>query len=623
MTTDAPAERMKARFGEDLWLREVRGVCPGIVRAVQILSIGKEEIAGDEVLIEEVAYPSVEMRGAELKSFSLKAGLFSPFEHVSTPPPKYYYVDQEAPVAWFVNSVPPVSLAMVLDKIEESWPSHYTWNRMAYVRDWIGALRGGLGELKRGRRKPLRALTTAVNTVRESLPGRIGPLQRMQLAALLVDNVRGKHDAGIYHNNIIAETIFFPNPLSPRLLSNYAGVDPAMMSEHVPEIIRNRPRETTFGPQSQDTYALALLTYRIIVGQKLDGKRFEMDPPLDLEPALPAFLTTRVRGVFSFIDKPRELLRETWRHVLLARNAFNASLDESNWRNFRKLNRASGSVLRSIPYLRRLADMWAPTGVATVLRCILDGTTNDKFFGPRSSLNRSATRPKNVDCTYLRLALPRSPLRPGSRPARLIQDVIDRAAQRPTEIIDEDFTTAWLSRRPRMRAVGRWALTAALLLLVYLFTNTHYRASVSRQPPGQNAAATQQLSPAHSTQPPATSPPNTCRARIVPVTGVENAYRVTDLTDRCAFGDIRFRNPHGGFQTLRSLAGSRTRFYVRKDTREGYGAITAVRLCLERDGICEWERFYEVGAQGGFGDPVSVVDGDLFAFSRTPLTKVR
>lgn len=619
--TDTPlADRLEARFGEALSLRDVRAICPGMVRATQVLSIGKEEIASDEVLIEEVTYPSVEMRGAELKSFSLKAGLFSPFEHLSTPPPKYYYVDDQAPVAWFVSSVPPVSLAVVLEEIEQTYPSHYTWDRMAYVRDWMGAVRGGLRVLTQHRRQPYEALSRAVNQVHRSFPRRIGPLQRMQLAALLVDSVRGKHESGIYHNNITADTVFFAHPLSARFLSNYAGVAPGVMNEHVPEVIRKRPRESTFGPQSQDTYALALLVYRIIVGEKLDGKRFELDPAVDLEPVLPPLLTSRIQGKLAFVNGSLELLAETWRHIVRTRNAFRAALDESNWRNFRKLNRASGSVLRSLPYLRRLADMWAPTGIATVLRSILDSQANQKFFGPGSPMNRSTTRPKNVDCTYLRLALPRSPLRPESQPARLIQEVLDRAAQRPKEILDEDFATVWLARRPHLLAWGRYGLIGAMLVLVCLATNTHYRAWASQREIVKGVVREKDEPDTEQDQRPHEP---ACSAELVPVEEAKQAYRIEGLTNDCSFGDIRFRSPEGTLHTLRSLAGNSTRFYLRKDTREGYGKIIAVRLCLERDETCEWERFYEAGATGGFGKQVSVANGDLVAFSRTPLTNVR
>ena len=423
--SDASVMHVTERFSEPLSLEKVFGVCPGFVRATQLLRIGREVIASDEVLIEEVVYPSLEKMSAELKSFSLKAGLTSSFEHMSAPPPKYAYTDTKQLLTWFITPVPPVTLAMLLAEIRNLFPPHYTWDRMAFIRDTLAAVRASFRLSFRVRKNPLIALKDSFTTSHRSLPQRLTPRERLALIALLVDIVRKKHAAGIFHNNIIPHTVFFSQATIPRFLNNYSGIEPAVMAQYIPPAIAHRDAALSFGAQSQDTYSVALAAYELITGEPLNGPAFELDKAVPFNRSAPAILKKHFGGVLSFINPSVDFIRTLWCTAFRLYDEFTATLDESNWPRFRKLNAATGSFARSIPYVRKFVNIWFPTKTAWALRIILDLRTNESIFAPTGKFNKSLKVKRNADCSFLAHALPKKAFSGKSRMARMIQKIID------------------------------------------------------------------------------------------------------------------------------------------------------------------------------------------------------
>ena len=422
---DDSVMQVKTRFSEPLSLENVSGVCPGFVRATQLLRIGREVIASDEVLVEEVVYPSLEKMNAELKSLSLKAGLMSSFEHMSAPPPKYAYTDTKQLLTWFITPVPSVTLAMLLAQIRALFPSHYTWDRMVFIRDTLAAVRASFRLSFRVRRNPFIALKDAFTTAHRSLPQRLTPRERLALAALLADIVRKKHAAGIFHNNITPHTVFFSQATTPRFLNNYSGLEPAIMAQYIPLAIRHRDAALSFGAQSQDTYSVALAAYELITGEPLNGPAFELDMAVPFNRPVPAILKKHFAGVLSFINPGVDLIRKLWCAAFRLYDEFIATLNESNWPRFRMLNAATGSFARSIPYARKFVNIWFPTKTAWALRIILDLRTNESIFAPAGKFNKLVKEKRNADCSFLAHAFPKKAFSGKSRLARMIQEIID------------------------------------------------------------------------------------------------------------------------------------------------------------------------------------------------------
>jgi hypothetical protein len=429
MMFDSSLLHVKTGFSEPLSLQRPRQVCPGMVRATQLLKLGAEVIATDEVLFEEVAYPTIEKLQAEVASFGLKAGLFSSFSNESTPPPKYIYTDEKLLLAWFVTPVPVVTLGAVLDELDKSFPPRYTWNRAAFLRDTLRVVSSCVRRSWRGKRRPLRALRETWAAVREQRPRRLPSRQRLQLAAMLVEAVRKKHLSGIYQNNIVPQTVFFTHATSPRFLDNYSGLIALAVEEQVPQALLSRDAAAGFGVHFQDTYGLALISYRIITGQQLPGRDFVLDPQVETRRRPPwpqagsARLPSFLKKLLGYAARAKEALGRV-------SDAWNAMLDESTYVRFRTLNRAGGSALRSIPYVRKFINIVFPTKAAWALRLILDRPTNESVFGPATGVLLPAATRKNADCSLLRKALASRPLAASSLLGRCIQQIIDAETAR-------------------------------------------------------------------------------------------------------------------------------------------------------------------------------------------------
>jgi hypothetical protein len=678
MAATVDLSRMRAALESRYKLRDFRPVCPGMARATQQLGVGDEVICTDEVLVEEVTYRIPDEMAVETSSMTLKMGMLSPFTRYSTYPPKYYHVDEASATAWFITSVPQVSLAMVLDELRHRYPAHYTWNRIAYVRDILRALRAALREAWAARRAPGRALSVLAETLEERLPRRITPAERLQFAAALVDAVRPRHAAGIYHNNISPHTIFFTDGASPRLLCNYGGMVPPVMDGYIPDAIRHRHRDDTFGEQSMDTYALALLAYEIITGKSLSGPQFSLDEYRAI--TAPLWLQRRRTGWLAFVNVGLDLAQEGWLALARLVDGVSALFDTARHARFRMLARASGSIVRGLPFVRNVLDLWFPTEIAFALRVVLDKTYNERLCGPRSRLNRSSRRKRNVNTAYLRAALPAQTLRRDSRLAQLIQQVIDRATERVDHAEEERAPYRRLELRFGRPYLLRYALTTAMLVLVCIGTANHQarnplqspssRPAASEplamglpspawpppasgtlapaQPPGQPAAAPEPLPVARPGQkplrkeikrrlmqpavpvgapPPVAAPAQPargCRAFLAPNKKYRDVYRVTDLGPECGLGDITIHTPPDHEAPFATLGDAYVRFYVTRRAANGYGPIIAVQQCRsENADECDMGKLYQVVRIGELGDEVVLSDGDVVGFSKLHLITFR
>lgn len=594
-------ERLMASADSRLVLEDIRDICTGMTRATQKLAMGDDLVCTDEVLIEEVTYPLADEMAAETNSMSIKIGMLSPFTRSSVYPPKYFFCDKST--AWFVSSVPPVSLAMVLAEIAKRFPAHYTYDRLAYVRDMLQAVTGAARCAWAMRRRPVKALQAGVATFMDAAPRRLRPAERMQMAALLVDAVRPKHATAIYHNNITPHTVFFADGLTPKVLCNYAGVVPPLMQKYIPERILNRSRTESFGEQSVDTYSLALIAYELITGERLEGPAFTVDDHPVLE--VPAHLRRRLAGGMAWLNVFFEAAREAYAVWWRVTQAWQATLDERRYPNFRKLTRATGSVIRSIPVLRNVLDIWLPTETALVLRSILDDYTNTRVFGMQSRLNRLAITKRNANCAYLRAALPASLPRRRSRVAQFVQEVIDSVQERPV-LHDEDEVVAFrFGHRFDRPYLIRYALAAVVLLLVCAGSSRH-QAVPARLRGDQGYADSAGVGMSRT---------RGCDAHLVENRRFPGVYRITDMRRRCLPRDIVVP-PDSATVLPQTLGEAFARLYVSPRSPRGYGELIEARQCPSELRGCEPQQFYRIVGLGGLGERVDLSEGDIVGFER-------
>lgn len=596
--------RLKARFGRQLDLVDIAPVCPGFARAVQKLCIGDDVVCTDDVLVEEIEYPLADEMHAEINSMIIKIGMHSPYLRTSTYPPKYCYTDRTT--AWLLTSVPRVSLARVLDTLRERFPAHYTWDRPAYIRDQFRAVTGGFRCAWAMRKTPFRAVREGIATYVDAAPHRITPKERMQFAALLVDAVRPKHAAGIYHNNITPHTLFFPDALSPKVLCNYGGTVPEVMARYIPEEIRNRRRTATFGEQSMDTYALALIVHELITGETIDGPAFELDKHEPIP--IPEALQRQFEGRFAWMNVVVAVAREMYCDGVRLIDTIKLTFDETRAVRFRKLTRASGSLLRSIPGIRRIADIWLPTETALMLRSILDQHYNTKLFGPDSPLNRGAAAKRNANCAYMRAALPAQPLSRKSRLVQVVQDVIEQAQELPQYPDEDDTGRRSFELRLEKPYLIRYAITAVTLFLLCIGSTNHDIVSSSAQ------AGVVSEADAEKTEPRRTKG---CEAHLTTNRKIPGVFRVTDMRRRCRTADILGPLPDSTAAYPASLGETYARLYVTKRGTLGtFGEIMAVRQCPSESRGCEPGEFYRIVGLGGLGKRIELDEGDVVSFRR-------
>ncbi len=611
MSTAVDIDRLKARLGRQLDLVDVRPVCPGFARGVQRLHIGDDLVCTDEVLVEQITYPLADEMNAEINSMIIKIGMHSPYLRTSTYPPKYCYTDRST--AWLVTSVPRVSLAMVLDTMRERYPAHYTWDRPAYVRDQFRAIAGGFRCAWAMRRTPFRAIREGVATYIDAAPHRITPKERLRFAALLVDAVRPKHAAGIYHNNITPHTLFFPDALSPKVLCNYGGAVPEVMKRYVPEEIRTRRRSATFGEQSMDTYALALIVHELITGETIDGAAFELDRHNPV--VVPAALQRRFEGRFAWMNLLVDIAREMYCDGARLVDAVRLTFDESRDVRFRKLTRASGALLRSIPGIRLVTDIWFPTEAALMVRSILDRHSNTKLFGAASPLNRRAAVKRNANCAYMRAALPAQPLSRTSRIVRFVQDVIEQAQELPQYPDEDEAAHRGFELRLEKPYLIRYAATAVVLLLLCVGSTNHDLAATTARPGAAAATEQREGAPAGETQ-----RTKGCEAHLTGNRKIPGVFRVTDMRRRCRTADVLGPQSDSTARYPSSLGEAYTRLYVTKRGPLGtFGEIMAVRQCPSESRGCEPGEFYRIVGLGGLGKRIELDEGDVVSFRRACL----
>ncbi|MBD3241756.1 MAG: hypothetical protein GF331_14295 [Chitinivibrionales bacterium] len=603
MSTPVDIQRLKARLGAQLDLLDMSPICAGFARAVQVLRIGDDTVCTDEVLIEEINYPLADEMHAELNSMIIKIGMHSPYLRTSTYPPKYCYTDRTT--AWLLTSVPRVSLATILDTIRERFPAHYTWDRPAYVRDQFRAVTGGFRCAWAMRKTPFRAIREGIATYIDAAPHRITPKQRMQFAALLVDAVRPKHAAGIYHNNITPHTVFFPDALSPKVLCNYGGTVPEVMAQYIPDEIRNRRRAATFGEQSMDTYALALIVHELITGERIEGPAFELDKHRPL--VIPAALQRQFEGRFGWMNVVVAVVREMYTDVARLIDTCRLTFDESREVRFRRLTRASGSLVRSLPGIRRVADIWFPTETALMLRSILDRQYNEKLLGADSSLNRQAEVKRNANCAYIRAALPAQPLPRRCRIARVVQQVIEEAQDIPQYPDEDEVARRGFELRLEKPYLIRYAVTAIALLLLCVGSTRHDFTAPSAQ--ARSVTADEQPTEVTRTR--------GCEAHLTTNRKIPGVYRVTDMRHRCRTADILVPQSDSIGTYPASLGETYTRLYVTKRGTLGtFSDIITVRQCPSESRGCEPGEFYRIVGLGGLGKRIELDEGDVVSFRR-------
>jgi len=333
----------RARFMARVPLDNVRPVCKGMFRATQHLELDGEPVCDDEVLVEEVAYPAIDDLRAEMHNLAIKIGLFSPFETESSCPPKYCFTDLRSATAWFVTPVPPVSLDMVLAAIRRQYPPHYNWDRLAYLRDVVSAVRLAARETRQRHGMSAAALRALPAAIREKAPRRLRTHERLAFARQLAAMVLRKHDVEIYHNNITPQTVFFTDERSPRFLNNYSGRTASELEFLVPPAVLHQSKEETFGEQSVDVYCLAMIVFELVTGVPVEGKQFRLDgaddtPVVVGRPAAPA---SGRQGAGRVLREAAGEAAEAWRQVA---GFIGATFDEERFVNFRRVGRPGDRV---------------------------------------------------------------------------------------------------------------------------------------------------------------------------------------------------------------------------------------------------------------------------------------
>jgi len=422
-----------------------------------------------------------------------------------------------------------------------------------------------------------------------------------------VDAVRPKHAAGLYHNNITPHTVYFTDGTTPKVLCNYGGIVPPVMEEYVPHEVLRPQRDTTLGEQSADTYALALIAFELITGKRLPGPRPELDPDPTTEPheqpedktsQMPRPLSNLVKLGHKAAARGRRLwekLRATW--------------DESRYAHFRMLTRASGSVVRSIPFLRCVLDIWFPTDTAWAIRAILDANHNERLFGPTSRVNRWTKLKRNANTAFLRAALPSTPLQRTSRPARLIDELIDRVQQLPRNQDDEldDVKSTWLGRS----TLTRYATTAVTLILFAALSIAHDTALGRME---GTAVRLEEQEEGRSN--------GRCDARLVQDALHPGVYRIVDMRRRCELDRVTFAPmADENISPPPSLGQTYARLYLSRMTDTGYTPSYAIRRCPSEERGCEEGQFYRSVGLSGLGEKIRFRDNDVVAFDEYPLER--
>jgi len=354
-------------------LRDIRPLQIGMITAIQPLTIDGKEICSDTILAELVTYRSIDELKRETETLPLKKTTFCDFEASMTAIPKYCYSDHETLQTVLVHAVPRITLDDILTWCESRYPEPYPCAPFRLYADWCKKIVARMTAVPAG--GPFGFLRKAVSLPKLFFPppAHIGQKQRISLVNIIIRQVLAHHDKGIFHDCISDRTIFFPTAAQPKLLANYAGIPSATLADHLPAALLTDDAARIYGRQVCDVYGTALFCYRILTGEHIDGRAFTLDVPRPAGMVLRT-ITLRTRFSFSFrsLRTAGHSIVSLIRTIRALMQQVPLLLSSSSFVTWRKINRATGGLWRSIPVLGPLGNIIHPTPAARALRTVLD-----------------------------------------------------------------------------------------------------------------------------------------------------------------------------------------------------------------------------------------------------------
>lgn len=362
-----------ALCANSLEVRDARYLLRGMIAAQQPLSIDGVEICADPVLAELVEYATAERGMRELETLTLKKTSYGVVESTVTSIPKYCFGTRGGQATVFVHPVPRWSLEELLSVAEETYAEPYPCNKGLFVLHWLQNIRERLREAAvPGSMRAIHVIK-AVPQALFPAPPHIRARERCAFAARILNTVAMHHSKEIYHDCISSKTVFFPAADQVQLLANYAGVPSAMLADELPAELIADDANARYGAHCRDVYAVALLCYRIVTGEKIDGRTFSVSAPRPIARVLESIagvpeITLSFKSCTSAQHSIALLLQIGGGCIQRIPRIFTPDAFVA-WRN---LNRATGGAWRSLPVLGHLCDVFAPTPCAAALRVILD-----------------------------------------------------------------------------------------------------------------------------------------------------------------------------------------------------------------------------------------------------------
>jgi|GEM_PF-4490874 len=365
----------------NLHVTGIRDIMRDMMLAVQPLTIDGIEICSDTVLAELVTYRTADQMARETETLKVKKETFGAFESSMTPIPKYCFKAPDRLKVVLVHPVADICLDDVLNMCEKEYPRPYAYCRFLWYADWIRLVGRRIRERVRPEGKKI--LRAAAEMVRCLLPApeRISRSERKAFAMSILHCVLQHHRSGIYHDCISEKTLFFHTPRQPLFLSNYSGVPASMLQDTLPPELMNDEAVSKYGPQYRDVYCLALICYRIMTGEHIDGKNFTLESP---RPAGTVIGEIIRKNQFSFcFTTLSDALRTARSAGLVAKQIFGLTprlFSATAFPAWRRINCASGGLWRSIPVIGPLCDVAIPTQCARAMRYILDKNWLSVYF---------------------------------------------------------------------------------------------------------------------------------------------------------------------------------------------------------------------------------------------------
>ncbi len=381
---DATRSSQFSRTGEEylssilesnrLPLREKRLLSSGLMAAIQPLSIDGYEVCTDSLLVELALYGTAERMLREAETMAVKKAAFGAFESSLTPIPKYCFPNRTNCETVLVHSVPRCTLNDILALCEKEYTGRYTWRGGDFYADWYRGITGRIrGAIARDSGIP--GIVVRLPRLLFPRPLRIVRKERRAFAALVLRTVGRHHDRGIFHDRISEHTLFFPTPDEPVVLANYSGVLSTVLPGRIPPELLAEKAAIEHGAQCRDVYSLALLCYRIMTSERIDGTNFSLECPRPVRHVLKD-ISHKVRAAIDF-STPRMALRSCAMSGAIAVSTFAKLRRVLSCREsgaWSRINRATGGLWRTVPFLGVLGDLFFPTGIARALRCVLDRT---------------------------------------------------------------------------------------------------------------------------------------------------------------------------------------------------------------------------------------------------------